>query len=685
MKIHNHILTLLAALAMFLMASCSPEDFGFGKKTYSPEDLVEGKAYTVTVEGNVVKLESKISDCTPLWVTPSGRSTQQSLNLDLPFAGDYEVTFGVETPGGIVYGDPYKFNLAQNDFSLLSDDKWFLLADKEYKTGDPLPDAATLSAGVSKKWYPCDANYNIGRCTGPLMYVSPYDPDGDGEGFTKEEEDDKFRAYHDIFFGSDNWKPNWDPGMPNWLFPGETEDGYLDSYMTFSMDAKNGCVATMFRGSSGTVEAPIKKGSGIGTNMVGKFNMNLSDKTKPTITFNDCYAMHNEGFDEVCSNYTQDIQILELTPYLLQLVTKRTNSEGTWYIVWNFVSEDVRSSHGTCIPKADQDLIEKVGPKLPTFENIHTDLFTADINGDKYVGSKMTFNLDSETPYDFLWWNGSPNVAKWESVIGGKYNTTWAPALDDKALDNFELTIAKKSDGGYTFECGDVDGDVEITENTMTFSKEISVFAVSSDKRTIELKGKKFYILGNSADDQYLTIGVPESTDENGKVNSYLVAKLAYKKIATGPAGPTKVGIDNSTISEHMWTENGCIRVGFHHYDVDGTGIFKDVKSVKLKKNQTITVTFKITKGIEWTKTPKCALIDNNIKKTWEPGCFDLDDAVTVNTNGETTVSLTNNTGSTQTFTATCLDLSIQLDGYGTCNTDDWTTVGIEIVSCTIQ
>ena len=675
MKIHNHILTLLAALAMFLMASCSPEDFGFGKKTYSPEDLVEGKAYTVTVEGNVVKLESKISDCTPLWVTPSGRSTQQSLNLDLPFAGDYEVTFGVETPGGIVYGDPYKFNLAQNDFSLLSDDKWFLLADKEYKTGDPLPDAATLSAGVSKKWYPCDANYNIGRCTGPVMYCSPYDPDGDGEGYTADDEANG--TYKDILFGSANWKPNWDPGFQSWLIP-ET-DPYMDSYMTFSMDAKNGCVATMYRGESGS------KGASTGTNMVGKFNMNLSDKTKPTITFNDCYAMHNTGFDEVCSNYTQDIQIIELTPYLLQLVTKRTNSEGNWYIVWNFVSEDVRSSHGTCIPKADQDLIEKVGPKLPTFENIHTDLFTADINGDKYVGSKMTFNLDSETPYDFLWWNGSPNVAKWESVIGGKYNNTWAPALDDKALDNFELTIAKKSDGGYTFECGDVDGDVEITENTMTFSKEISVFAVSSDKRTIELKGKKFYILGNSADDQYLTIGVPESTDENGKVNSYLVAKLAYKKIATGPAGPTKVGIDNSTISEHMWTENGCIRVGFHHYDVDGTGIFKDVKSVKLKKNQTITVTFKITKGIEWTKTPKCALIDNNIKKTWEPGCFDLDDAVTVNTNGETTVSLTNNTGSTQTFTATCLDLSIQLDGYGTCNTDDWTTVGIEIVSCTIQ
>ena len=469
MKIHNLIYTLLVAMAVFLLASCSPEDFGFGKNTYSPEDLVEGKAYTVTIDGNIVKLESKIPDATPLWITPVGRKSQQALDVELPFAGDYEVTFGVETPGGIVYGEPYKLSLSKNDFSLLNDDKWFLLADKNYKTGEAFPSAETLAAGVSKKWYPCDGNYNIGRCTSPVMYCSPYDPDYDGKGYTADEEANA--VYKDILFGSDNWKPNWDPGFQSWLIS-ET-DPYMDSYMTFSMDAKNGCVATMYRGESG------EKGASTGSNMVGKFNLGLGDKTKPTITFNDCYAMHNIGFDAVCSNYTQDIQIVELTPYLLQLVTKRTNSEGNWYLVWNFVSEDVIATKGTCIPKADQDLIETVKPILPTFENIHTDLFTADINGDKYVGSKMTFNLDSETPYDFLWWNGSPNVKAWESVIGGKYNTTWAPALGDKAIDNFELTICKASDGSYNYECGEVDGKVKITENTMTFDKEISVFAVA--------------------------------------------------------------------------------------------------------------------------------------------------------------------------------------------------------------
>lgn len=678
MKIHNHILTLLAALAMFLVASCSPEDFGFGKKTYSPEDLVEGKAYTVTVEGNVIKLESKISDCTPLWVTPTGRSTAQSLSVDLPFAGDYEVTFGVETPGGIVYGDPYKFTLAQNDFSLLSDNKWFLLADKDYKTGDPLPDAATLSAGISKKWYPCDANYNIGRCTGPVMYCAPYDPDNDGEGYTAAEEADK--VYKDILFGSDNWAPNWDPGFQSWLIP-ET-DPYMDSYMTFSMDAQNGCVATMYRGESG------EKGASTGSNMVGKFNLGLGDKTKPTITFNDCYAMHNTGFDAVCSNYTQDIQIIELTPYLLQLVTKRTNSEGNWYIVWNFVSEDVRESHGTCIPKADQDLIEKVSPTLPTFDNIETELFKTEIGGVEYVGSQMTYTLNADAPYDFLWWNGSPNVKAWESVIGGKYNETWAPKVADSDLDAFELII-KKDEGKYKYECGDKSGVVTIQDGKLVFDKEISVVAASSSKRSIVLKGKEFVILANEPGES-LTIGIPETKDENGKVNSYLVANLAYKKVTTGPEGPTVVKVDNSKLNVYLEQKN-YFRIELYNPWGDKEWPI-DVSTLKMKKDQTLSMTFKV-EGLTWNEgaKPKAVLCQNFDNAGWETGCFDLDYAVEFNRNGETTVTWKNTTGKTVTFKGnSCITMTLQLNGYGTAPLDaegnlDTSKVKATVTSLTIQ
>ena len=193
-------------------------------------------------------------------ISPQGRSQESELAIELPFAGSYEVTFGVETPGGVVYGEPYTFSLAQNDFSLLEDEKWFLLSDKDFKSGDALPDTETLAEGVSKKWYPCDANYGIGQCSGPVMYLSPYDPDGDGAGYTQDDVDNG--VYKDIVFGTGNWKPNWDPGFQSWLIP--ATDPYMDSYMTFSMDAVNGCVATMYRGESG------EKGSSTGANKIGR-------------------------------------------------------------------------------------------------------------------------------------------------------------------------------------------------------------------------------------------------------------------------------------------------------------------------------------------------------------------------------------------------------------------------------
>lgn len=180
-----------------------------------------------------------------------------------------------------------------------------------------------------------------------------------------------------------------------------------------------------------------------------------------------------------------------------------------------------------------------------------------------------------------------------------------------------------------------------------------------------------------------MTIGVPSSKDENGNVDSYLCATLNFKKIETGASGPTVVPLNTNYGDEGIsWVENGCVRLGFHHYGEGGKGIFKDAASVKLKKNQTIKVTFKLKPGvITWSKTPKCALIDNNIKKTWEPGCFDLEDAVTVNVDGETTVTLTNNTGATQKFTDTCLDLSIQFDGFGEGDYADM----FESVTCVIE
>jgi hypothetical protein len=549
------------------------------------------------------------------------------------------VTFGVDTHGGVVYGEPYKFEITTNNMSLLE---------------DPLYAYLTGGVGKSKKWVPVDKDYGVGNCTAPVMYCNPDDVLNDGSGDTN--------------IGINHMKPNWDPGFQSWLIPQDSP--YMDSYMTFSLDDVNGCTITEYQGETGVTST-------------GKWNLNLSDKNHPTLSFTDAFMMHNTGFNEVCANYTNDIVITALTPYLLQFATMRTNSEGAWWIIWNFIAADVQD--GTVeIPSEEASYVTASKPVLPEIEDLTTKLFTTDINGVEFVGAEMSYLVNTDEAYDWQWWNGGSSA--WESVVKGNYGVNWAPKWDEDAIAEVEVTLAKKSDGSYTYTLGDATGSLTIADGKLKFDDPVTFFTVTGDSRIVELTGSEWQVMKCDPGSE-LVLGIPDGTDTDGNVNSYLVVNLTYKPVGGGQTGPTVVAITH-TEAEHMWKENGCIRLGFHHYGADGTGIFSDVNSVKLKKNQTITVTFKLTgSGITWTSAPKCALIDNNIKTTWEPGCFDLEDAVTVDINGgETTVKLTNNTSSTQKFVDTCLDLSIQLDNYGTmASAEDWESVGLEIVSCTIE
>ncbi len=649
MKISKLIYSFTAALMFLLFAGCSPDDYELSKKDFTAEDLVEGIAYSVSVDQttNTVTLKSLLGDnyqC--YWVTPNGNSQGSEVTLQLPFAGTYEVQFGVDTSGGVVYGDAYQFTLTTNNMSLLKDMLY------TYLTG---------GVGGSKKWVPVDKNYGVGNCSGPVMYCNPSDVLNDGSNID------------DLAF--ENWSPNWDPGFQSWLIP--STDPYMDSNMTFSLDDLNGCTLYEHRGESGT------KGNSTGSDRYGKWNLNLSDAKHPTLTFVNSYAMHSSSFDEVCSNYTVNVKLIELTPYIMQLATMRTNSEGSWWIVWNFVAEDVQNGT-TIIPTEDPGLLTTSVPVLPTIDNVATKLFTTESNGVNYTGDQMTFTIDADAAYDWKWWNGASST--WDNVVKGDYTRTWTPTWTDSDIEDYELVLGKKSDGTYTYTSGDQTGTFTISGNVMTFDKAITILSVKNDYRTVALTGKEWTILSCEAGSQ-LQIGIPASKDENGYVNSYLVANLDYKAIGGGTTGATSVSLDQSNNASYLWIEGGSLRLPFWSYGSDGKGLFSDVAKVKLKKGQTITVKFTLDGGVTWTATPKCALIDNNIKTTWEPGCFDLSDAATVNLNGETTVSLTNNTDATQTFTSTCLDLSIQLDGYGTVDlgNDDLSGVNIKITSCTIQ
>jgi len=652
MKLKYYIYTLIAS-ATIIFSACSPDEYSLGKQTYTSDDLVQGIAFTVTPDAqdpNTIHLQSLLKGVISLWETPQGRSESDTMSIQLPFAGDYEITFGVITPAGPVYGPPYKFTVTENNFNMLSDPIWTNLAG---------------GVGKTRKWVPIDRNYGIGRCTTPMVYVDPTNVMNDGSGAS------------DLIFGSANWKPNYEATN---LFP--AGDPYFNSYMTFGLDAANGSTVEVFRNDANG-----------GTLMNGKFSLNLSDPKRPTITFDNCYLLHGANFDNTCNNYTLNLQIIELTPYLLQVATMRTDSEGSWWLVWNFISEEAKEDP-SIIPTDDAGLLQTLPVKEPDYSNLSQLLFTIASSNATYIATATTFLLNEDAPYDWMWWNGATGA--WESngfSSAADYTKTWAPAFT--GTDDFSMNLSTTGTAG-TYSCvlETVDGTVNTTftivGNKLVFADEISLLSVSNDYRTIDIRGKEFTVMACSPDDSEVILGIPDGTDEKGVVNRYLCAKLTIKPISSD-SGPTVIIVDNSKLN-YFIQDSQYFRIQLYNPWAGDIDWPIDISKVKLRKDQTLTIKFTID-GISWdaSASPK-AVICNNIPGTdsWEPNCFNYDWAVNLNKNGETTVTYTNTTGSTITFDGTsAITICVQLSGFGTApmvGSDlDTSAVTATITSMTIE
>ncbi|MBQ4387139.1 MAG: hypothetical protein II822_06020 [Prevotella sp.] len=626
----------LSVAALLMLGACSPDSHSLDSLSLQPADLTQGSAFSVTVdEQNTVSMKSlldKSYNC--YWIHPMGRAQGPEATTQLPFAGTYEVTFGVDTRGGVVYGDPYKFQVTTNNMSLLE---------------DPLYTYLTGGVGKSKRWVPVDKDYGVGQCTGPVMYANPDDVLNDGSGDTN--------------IGINHMKPNWDPGFQSWLIP--ADDAYMDSWMEFSLDDVNGCSMTEYRGESGA------KGSSTGTTTTGKWTLNVTDKNHPTLSFTDTYSMHNVGFNEVCANYTTDIVITELTPYMLQLATMRTNSEGAWWIIWNFIAEDVQKGVVE-IPSDEAEYLNPSTPVVPEIADLATKIFTTDINGVEFEGAEMTFQVNGGEAYDWWWWNGGSSA--WETLLGGTYGANWAPQPDEDAVMENELTLTKKGEYSY----GDQSGSYTLTDGKLVFDNAVTFFTVAGDDRTITLTGKEWTVLKCDPGSE-LILGVPSGTDINGNVNSYLVANFTYKAVGGGESGPVVVPFDAAKVNNYIEAGN-YFRCQLYNPWGGGNDAI-DPANVKLKKNQKINVTVRLS-GFTFSQPAKMVLCCNRgSEQGWETECYDYARAITVNGDGTYTVSWTNDTGSTVKWDdgTSALTITMQYVGYATLADEDYAS------HCTVE
>lgn len=305
----------MASVLLFFHA-CTPEQYDLGMKDVTPDDLVEGLAYTVTHDAdnpNIVYLESKMGDnYTALWEHPQGRSQAKNVTLQIPFDGVYTVRFGVQTRGGIVYGEPTTFTIEDFYAGFVTNELWTLL---------------TGGVGASKTWVPDNGQY--GMAPGELSYA---DPSGTVEW--------------------NNWTPNWEPDAGFTI--GDGEAPIWESSMTF--DLINGANVTIDDRSTG----------GVGEKE-GSFMLNTNAHT---LTFTDVDLLHTAGWNHMTSDWKRDLKILTLTENQLRvgiLREKETSGEDPWWIIWNYVYKEYADNFEPpaqeIYPELPEDWRDYVEPK----------------------------------------------------------------------------------------------------------------------------------------------------------------------------------------------------------------------------------------------------------------------------------------------------------------------------------
>lgn len=298
MKLKSSIYILIASVIILFFA-CTPEQYDLGPKDVTPDDLVEGIAFKIEHDAsnpNIVYLSSLMdSRYTPLWNHPQGRSQKQKITLKIAFPGTYEVKFGVETRGGIVYGNPVTFTIDDFYAEFVSDELWTLLSG---------------GVGNAKTWYlDLDADGVSRYFIGPLYF---YGTDDSWEtvtnGVTLPE-------------GSDSW--NWNPDWPgnSWLM-----DAADFGSMTFDLRD----------GANVVVEHKTIPSRGIER---GTYMLDVDDHT---LRMTDASPLHDINRDGVVIDWG-DIKIMSLTENTLQLAVLRDpelSGEGACLLVYNFISKE---------------------------------------------------------------------------------------------------------------------------------------------------------------------------------------------------------------------------------------------------------------------------------------------------------------------------------------------------------
>jgi hypothetical protein len=334
------ICSMLFAWAI-LLVSCSPDKYLLGDMDVLPNDLVEGIAFKIEhdqANPNIVYLTSLMdSKYNPLWDHPQGRSQDKKVTLKIPFAGTYAVKFGVQTRGGVVYGEPVNFTVDQMYAEFISDEMWTMLAG---------------GAGEEKTWYlDLDADGLSRNYLGPMYFYGTGDWWGTVNGTGEPLNGDSW-----------SWQPDWKGN--DWIMP-------KGDYGSMTFDLKGG--------ANVKVNHPM-----LNKNQTGTF---LIDTDNKTMRMNDASPLHGQPQDGIVVDWG-NIRIMSLTANTMQLGVLRDpvlSGESAALLVFNYISKDF---YDNWVPGNQPD------PEPPYSGNANDDLTTS-------TSTKKTWGLSLITPYNW--------------------------------------------------------------------------------------------------------------------------------------------------------------------------------------------------------------------------------------------------------------------------------------------
>ncbi|EGJ99263.1 hypothetical protein [Dysgonomonas gadei] len=282
---------------------------------------------------NMIIMESLNPGFTPTWATPYGQSIRVKDTLYIAFPGTYTFQYGVLSGGGIVEADAMNITITTTNLSYVDDPLW-----------------TALCGGVDneKTWILDTGKY--GLASGPMGYADP--------SATQEYE---------------NFTPNWEPGDV-----GQTAED-LAATMTFSL--KGGPYITTVK--------PNESGG----NESGTYFLNASTHT---LTTSNASVIRVASFIDNASNWTSNIKILRLNENQMRLAIMRTNSEGPWYYIFNYVSKTYADNY---VPEDVPDPNFNFGDQSEILS----------------VTSSKTWVVDTNTPFNWSDLNGNL-MNDWNSI-----------------------------------------------------------------------------------------------------------------------------------------------------------------------------------------------------------------------------------------------------------------------------